>query len=86
MPRPGPVLANYGLESLRFVKPVYPGDTIQATLTVKQKTAKEKREGQVPQGVVAWDVEVKNQNDELGGGVHDPDTGPASSGVTPKKN
>jgi oxepin-CoA hydrolase/3-oxo-5,6-dehydrosuberyl-CoA semialdehyde dehydrogenase len=64
-PAPGPVLANYGLEGLRFVKPVYPGDTIQATLTVKQKTAKEKREGQVPQGVVAWDVEVKNQNAEL---------------------
>jgi len=62
---PGPVLANYGLESLRFVKPVYPGDTIQATLTVKQKTAKEPREGQVPQGVVAWDVEVRNQNAEL---------------------
>jgi oxepin-CoA hydrolase/3-oxo-5,6-dehydrosuberyl-CoA semialdehyde dehydrogenase len=62
---PGPVLANYGLESLRFVKPVYPGDTIQATLTCKQKTAKEKREGQPPQGVVAWDVEVKNQNDDL---------------------
>jgi oxepin-CoA hydrolase/3-oxo-5,6-dehydrosuberyl-CoA semialdehyde dehydrogenase len=64
-PAPGPVLANYGLESLRFVKPVYPGDTIQATLTVKQKTAKERKEGQVPQGVVAWDVEVKNQSDEL---------------------
>ena len=63
-PAPGPVLANYGLDSLRFVKPVYPGDTIQATLTVKQKTAKEKKEDQVPQGVVAWDVEVKNQNDE----------------------
>jgi oxepin-CoA hydrolase / 3-oxo-5,6-dehydrosuberyl-CoA semialdehyde dehydrogenase len=61
---PGPVLANYGLESLRFVKPVYPGDTIQATLTVKQKTAKENREGQLPQGVVAWDVEVRNQNQE----------------------
>jgi oxepin-CoA hydrolase/3-oxo-5,6-dehydrosuberyl-CoA semialdehyde dehydrogenase len=61
---PGPVLANYGLESLRFVKPVYPGDTIQATLTVKQKTAKENREGQVPQGVVAWDVDVRNQTDE----------------------
>ena len=64
-PAPGPVLANYGLETLRFVKPVYPGDTIQATLTVKQKTWKEKKEGQVPQGVVAWDVEVKNQNDEI---------------------
>lgn len=64
-PAPGPVLANYGLESLRFVKPVYPGDTIQATLTVKQKTAKEKKEGQPAQGVVAWDVEVKNQTGEL---------------------
>ena len=63
-PAPGPVLANYGLETLRFVKPVYPGDTIQATLTVKQKTAKEKKPDQVAQGVVAWDVEVKNQNDE----------------------
>ena len=64
-PAPGPVLANYGLDTLRFVKPVYPGDTIQAIITVKQKTAKERREGQVPQGVVAWDVEVKNQADEL---------------------
>ena len=63
-PAPGPVMANYGLESLRFVKPVYPGDTIQATLTVKQKTAKEKKPDQPPQGVVAWDVEVKNQNNE----------------------
>lgn len=64
-PAPGPVLANYGLDTLRFVKPVYPGDTIQATLTVKQKTAKEKKPDQPLQGVVAWDVEVKNQADEL---------------------
>ena len=63
-PAPGPVLANYGLESLRFVKPVYPGDTIQATLTVKQKTAKDPRPDQPLQGVVAWDVEVKNQTGE----------------------
>ena len=67
-PGEGPVLANYGLDSLRFVKPVYPGDTIQVRLTVKQKTAKETPPspppGGVPQGVVAWDVEVKNQNDE----------------------
>ena len=63
-PAPGPVLANYGLENLRFVKPVYVGDTIQARLTCKQKTVKEDREGQVPQGVVAWDVEVRNQTDE----------------------
>jgi oxepin-CoA hydrolase/3-oxo-5,6-dehydrosuberyl-CoA semialdehyde dehydrogenase len=58
------VLANYGLESLRFVKPVYIGDTIQAKLTCKQKTAKETPPGGIPQGVVAWDVEVTNQANE----------------------
>lgn len=63
-PALGPVLANYGLERLRFTKPVYPGDTIQVQLTVKQKTAKDTPEGGIPQGVVEWDVEVKNQNDE----------------------
>ena len=63
-PAPGPVLANYGLDNLRFVKPVYIGDTIHARLTVKQKTAKEDREEQIPQGVVHWDVEVMNQHDE----------------------
>jgi oxepin-CoA hydrolase/3-oxo-5,6-dehydrosuberyl-CoA semialdehyde dehydrogenase len=63
-PGEGPVLANYGLESLRFVKPVYPSDTIQVRLTVKQKIAKETPPGGVPQGVVAWDVEVTNQNEE----------------------
>lgn len=63
-PALGPVLANYGLERLRFTKPVYPGDTIQVQLTVKQMTAKDPREGEIPQGVVEWDVEVKNQHDE----------------------
>lgn len=63
-PAPGPVLANYGLEGLRFVKPVYIGDTIRARLTCKQKTVKEDREGQIPQGVVHWDVEVTNQDAE----------------------
>jgi oxepin-CoA hydrolase/3-oxo-5,6-dehydrosuberyl-CoA semialdehyde dehydrogenase len=60
----GPVLANYGMEGLRFTKPVYPGDSIHVRLTCKQKTAKETPEGGIPQGVVAWDVEVKNQNEE----------------------
>ncbi|HXC26228.1 MAG TPA: phenylacetic acid degradation bifunctional protein PaaZ [Gemmatimonadaceae bacterium] len=63
-PAPGPVLANYGLEGLRFVKPVYIGDTIHVRLTCKQKTAKDTPADGVPQGVVAWDVEVMNQNDE----------------------
>jgi oxepin-CoA hydrolase/3-oxo-5,6-dehydrosuberyl-CoA semialdehyde dehydrogenase len=63
-PALGPVMANYGLENLRFTKPVYPGDSIHVRLTVKQKTAKEVPEGTPPQGVVEWDVEVRNQADE----------------------
>ncbi|HEY0777962.1 MAG TPA: phenylacetic acid degradation bifunctional protein PaaZ [Gemmatirosa sp.] len=63
-PAPGPVIANYGLEGLRFVKPVYIGDTIRVRLACKSKAAKDDREGEVPQGVVAWDVEVTNQDDE----------------------
>jgi len=61
-PAPGPVLANYGLENLRFTKPVYFGDRIKARLTCKQKTPKD---ALPPQGVVAWDVEVTNQEGEI---------------------
>jgi oxepin-CoA hydrolase/3-oxo-5,6-dehydrosuberyl-CoA semialdehyde dehydrogenase len=61
-PAPGPVLANYGMESLRFVKPVCAGDTIRVKLTCKQKTVKETPADGVPQGVVAWDVNVVNQD------------------------
>ena len=64
-PAPGPVLANYGLENLRFTKPVYPGDTIQVKLTCKSKMAKETPPEGIPQGVVAWDVNVTNQENEL---------------------
>ena len=63
-PAPGPVLANYGLEKLRFTKPVYPGDTIHVRLTVKQKTAKDTPVDGIPQGVIEWDVEVFNQDNE----------------------
>lgn len=64
-PAPGPVLANYGLENLRFTKPVYAGDTIQARLTCKSKTAKETPPDGIPQGVVAWNVNVSNQENEM---------------------
>ncbi len=65
-PAPGPVLANYGLDTLRFVKPVAIGDTIRARLTCKRKIDRRKTDAQGRgQGVVAWDVEVRNQNDEL---------------------
>ena len=65
-PAPGPVLANYGLDTLRFVKPVAIGDTIQARLTAKRKIDRMKTDDKGRgQGVVAWDVEVMNQHGEL---------------------
>ena len=65
-PGPGPVLANYGLDTLRFVKPVAIGDTIRARLTAKRKIDRNKKDEKgVGQGVVVWDVEVTNQRDEL---------------------
>ncbi|MDP2609069.1 MULTISPECIES: phenylacetic acid degradation bifunctional protein PaaZ [unclassified Oceanobacter] len=65
-PGVGPVLANYGLDNLRFVNPVGIGDTIQARLTCKRKIdqGKESPKGD-PQGVVAWDVQVTNQQGGL---------------------
>jgi oxepin-CoA hydrolase/3-oxo-5,6-dehydrosuberyl-CoA semialdehyde dehydrogenase len=65
-PAPGPVLANYGLDTLRFVKPVRIGDTIRAHLTCKRKIDRRKTDAQGRgQGVVAWDVEVRNQDEDL---------------------
>jgi oxepin-CoA hydrolase / 3-oxo-5,6-dehydrosuberyl-CoA semialdehyde dehydrogenase len=65
-PAPGPVLANYGLDTLRFVKPVGIGDTIQARLTCKRKIDRNRKDAKgVGQGVVAWDVEVTNQLGEV---------------------
>jgi oxepin-CoA hydrolase/3-oxo-5,6-dehydrosuberyl-CoA semialdehyde dehydrogenase len=55
-PDPGPVLANYGLESLRFLTPVYPGDELTVTLTCKQITPREDAE----YGEVRWDATVTN--------------------------
>ncbi len=62
---PGPVIANYGMDNLRFVEPVKIGDTIQVELTCKQKTPKPLRDEQKPHGVVVWDIKVKNQHNEL---------------------
>ena len=59
-PDEGPVLANYGLEGLRFVKPVKPGDAIKAALTVKSKTRRSPGQGEV-----RWAVAVTNAEDEL---------------------
>jgi oxepin-CoA hydrolase/3-oxo-5,6-dehydrosuberyl-CoA semialdehyde dehydrogenase len=59
-PDPGPVLANTGLENLRFLTPLYPGDSLRVELTVRAKSIKSEETGQV-----RWAVEVFNQNDEL---------------------
>ncbi|MBA3667177.1 MAG: phenylacetic acid degradation bifunctional protein PaaZ [Sphingomonas sp.] len=59
-PDPGPVLANTGLENLRFLTPLYPGDSMRVELTVRSKSLKSE-----DSGVVRWAVEVFNQKDEL---------------------
>ena len=60
-PDVGPVLANYGLENLRFITPVSPGDKVRVTLTAKQIIPRETDE----YGEVHWDAVLKNQNDEI---------------------
>jgi len=60
-PEPGPVLANYGLENLRFITPVSPGDSIRVTLTAKKITPRETDE----YGEVCWDAIIHNQDDEI---------------------
>jgi oxepin-CoA hydrolase/3-oxo-5,6-dehydrosuberyl-CoA semialdehyde dehydrogenase len=57
-PDPGPVLANTGLDRLRFTKPVKPGDSIHVQLTCKEKTPRTK-----DQGEVRWDVQVFDQDE-----------------------
>ncbi|TFC15319.1 phenylacetic acid degradation bifunctional protein PaaZ [Cryobacterium algoritolerans] len=58
---PGPVLANSGLDRLRFVTPVSPGDSIRVTLTAKRITPRETED----YGEVCWDAVLHNQNDEV---------------------
>ncbi len=56
----GPVLGNYGLDELRFVKPVKPGDRIKVRLTCARKSLRADKGW----GEVAWDTEITNQNQE----------------------
>ncbi|HNP63921.1 MAG TPA: phenylacetic acid degradation bifunctional protein PaaZ [Woeseiaceae bacterium] len=57
----GPVLANYGVDDLRFAKPVNYGDTLKVRLACKQKTLR----AATGYGEVRWDAEVTNQDDEV---------------------
>lgn len=59
-PNPGPVLANYGVDNLRFLTPVYFGDALKVRLTCKQINPRENAD----YGEVRWDCQVTNQNDE----------------------
>jgi oxepin-CoA hydrolase/3-oxo-5,6-dehydrosuberyl-CoA semialdehyde dehydrogenase len=56
----GPVLANYGVDDLRFAQPVNYGDSLKVRLACKQKTL---RAG-TGYGEVRWDAEVTNQDGE----------------------
>ena len=60
-PAPGPVLANYGVDNLRFLTPVYPGDSLKVRLTCKEITP---REG-ADHGEVRWDCQVTNQKGDV---------------------
>ena len=59
-PDEGPVLANTGLDNLRFMKPVQAGDSIKVRLTVKHRTPRNDDYGEV-----RWHVSLSNQDDEL---------------------
>jgi oxepin-CoA hydrolase/3-oxo-5,6-dehydrosuberyl-CoA semialdehyde dehydrogenase len=59
-PAPGPVLANTGLDSLRFLTPLYPGDAMRVELTVKSTSIRDAEKGEV-----RWAVEIFNQKDEI---------------------
>ncbi|MDQ3465582.1 MAG: phenylacetic acid degradation bifunctional protein PaaZ [Actinomycetota bacterium] len=60
-PDPGPVLANYGVDSLRFLTPAKPGDALSVTLTAKQISPRAGAE----YGEVRWDAVVTNQDEAI---------------------
>ena len=72
-----PVLLNYGIDELRFTKPVYPESAIFIRFTCKEKIEQEVKEpnpdvpfvrGQdIPKGIVKWYVEIFDDTDELAG-------------------
>ena len=63
-----PVLLNYGIDELRFTKPVYAGDTIYIRFTCKEKLPQDlKDENDIPKGIVKWLVEIFDENNEITG-------------------
>jgi oxepin-CoA hydrolase/3-oxo-5,6-dehydrosuberyl-CoA semialdehyde dehydrogenase len=63
-----PVLLNYGIDELRFTKPVYPGAEIYIRFSCKEKIAQERKElTDIPRGIVKWLVEIFDETDETVG-------------------
>ena len=63
-PNKGPVAANYGLENIRFLRPLYHNDTVYVRLTCKQKVDRDVASAEHPSGIVKWYVEVFDANFE----------------------
>lgn len=60
-----PVLLNYGIDELRFTKPVYPGTSIYVRFTCKEKLENDKKEdSDIDKGIVKWYVEIFDDTDE----------------------
>jgi oxepin-CoA hydrolase/3-oxo-5,6-dehydrosuberyl-CoA semialdehyde dehydrogenase len=72
-----PVLLNYGIDELRFTKPVYPGAEIHIRFTCKEKLPNDKRVIEKPEdfkrgddidkGIVKWLVEFIDETNEVTG-------------------
>jgi oxepin-CoA hydrolase / 3-oxo-5,6-dehydrosuberyl-CoA semialdehyde dehydrogenase len=63
-----PVLLNYGIDELRFTKPVYPGASIHIRFTCKEKLPQDtKDENDIPKGIVKWLVEMIDETGEITG-------------------
>jgi oxepin-CoA hydrolase/3-oxo-5,6-dehydrosuberyl-CoA semialdehyde dehydrogenase len=64
----GPVLLNYGIDELRFTKPVYPGAEIYVRFTCKEKIIQDKKEPtDIEKGIVKWYVEILDETTEIVG-------------------
>ncbi|MEO8414624.1 MAG: phenylacetic acid degradation bifunctional protein PaaZ [Ginsengibacter sp.] len=69
-----PVLLNYGIDELRFTKPIYAGNKIYVRFTCKEKIEQEKKEripgesfakgSDIPKGIVKWYVEILDETEE----------------------
>ncbi|GAC1584695.1 MAG: phenylacetic acid degradation bifunctional protein PaaZ [Ginsengibacter sp.] len=72
-----PVLLNYGIEELRFTKPVYSGNSVYIRFTCKEKIEQELKDPNpeipnqkgidIPKGIVKWYVEIFDETNELTG-------------------